>query len=773
MPLRPQALGSAAKLFELMDRAPKIPHDGDYVPPEEGEGEGSGSKAAPASMVSPYATAPPVVEPPAAAPREPSPPPRPMPAAVAAATNRTTSGDGTTSAPNSRAPSPAVPPPLPAAAAVAAALAVPHSGGSGVTGVLELRDVHFRYPSRPEVPVLSGLSLTLAPGRVVALVGLSGGGKSSVIKLIQRHYEPEAGAVLLDGRPLGAYDHEWLHGRAIAAVGQEPALFGGRTLYENVLYGLDYDTEEATGGPRGLYRLPRRDEMPAYVHLRPLSAAAAVAAAAAAARGNGGSAPKTQRAPWLRRLLRLTAGSDAAAGDYGALGDGPDDGGNAAGSGVRAASRTTPAPWTSDVNALENTDAIVAVSAVRRRLLREYQAQVRQAREALALERRLAVARRAGLLSEDSGGGRGSGGGGGAGAHSQPLLAGGDAEVGAAAATTPPPLRTAEAALAALCPRSRYDVGMPHDKSAGSGGSGARRKALGTVEALAAEARRLRRQRRVREWIRRHRQQEEAARASAADPSPDTASLLEQWRGGEGNGGCAADDDDDDDGEAGGWVGAGGSGGGGSDDDGDDEDGDDFWHLPPPSPTPAVMARVLAAAAAANATAFVRRLPDGFDSLIGERGASLSGGQKQRVAIARALVRRPRILLLDEATSALDAESEAAVQEALDRALSGGSGGTGGGGVRGGTASLVIAHRLSTVRNADVIAVVDGGRIVEAGSHAALIAAGGPYAKLVARQLVAPWRAPPPRRRGRRRRRGQAKERPASGRTTRDECASR
>jgi ATP-binding cassette subfamily B protein len=133
---------------------------------------------------------------------------------------------------------------------------------------------------------------------------------------------------------------------------------------------------------------------------------------------------------------------------------------------------------------------------------------------------------------------------------------------------------------------------------------------------------------------------------------------------------------------------------------------------------------VEAAARAANAHDFVRRFPEGYATLVGERGVQLSGGQKQRVAIARAVLKDPRILVLDEATSALDAESEHLVKEALDRLMKG-------------RTTLVIAHRLSTVKDADRVCVVDGGRVVESGPHAALMGQDGLYRRLVERQFVA------------------------------------
>jgi ATP-binding cassette subfamily B protein len=131
---------------------------------------------------------------------------------------------------------------------------------------------------------------------------------------------------------------------------------------------------------------------------------------------------------------------------------------------------------------------------------------------------------------------------------------------------------------------------------------------------------------------------------------------------------------------------------------------------------------IWAAARAANAEGFLRALPQGLDSFMGEGGARLSGGQRQRLSIARALLRDAPILLLDEATSALDAESERLVQDALAKLMQG-------------RTTIVIAHRLATVRAADRIIVMDEGRIVEQGNHAALVAQGGLYARLASLQF--------------------------------------
>ena len=139
----------------------------------------------------------------------------------------------------------------------------------------------------------------------------------------------------------------------------------------------------------------------------------------------------------------------------------------------------------------------------------------------------------------------------------------------------------------------------------------------------------------------------------------------------------------------------------------------------------ASLQEVHAAALAAYAQEFIRELPEGFDTYLGDRGVRLSGGQRQRIAIARAILKNPPLLLLDEATSALDAQSEKMVQAALDKAMVG-------------RTTLVIAHRLATVQRADVIWVLERGRLVEQGTHAELQAKGGLYASLAALQFNAP-----------------------------------
>jgi ABC-type multidrug transport system fused ATPase/permease subunit len=128
------------------------------------------------------------------------------------------------------------------------------------------------------------------------------------------------------------------------------------------------------------------------------------------------------------------------------------------------------------------------------------------------------------------------------------------------------------------------------------------------------------------------------------------------------------------------------------------------------------------AAQRANAHEFIVKLPDGYETFVGERGVKLSGGQQQRLAIARAFLKAPQILILDEATSNLDTESEQLIQSAMASLLAG-------------RTTFVIAHRLSTVRQANLILLMDEGRIVERGTHDELMARGGQYRDMVLRQM--------------------------------------
>ena len=145
-----------------------------------------------------------------------------------------------------------------------------------------------------------------------------------------------------------------------------------------------------------------------------------------------------------------------------------------------------------------------------------------------------------------------------------------------------------------------------------------------------------------------------------------------------------------------------------------------FYNIQYGRPT-ATRDEVIAAAHSAHLHGFIERLPDGYDTRVGERGLKLSGGEKQRVAIARALLKNPPILIFDEATSALDSKTEQAIQSELEE-------------VAIGRTTLVIAHRLSTVMNADRILVLDGGRVIEQGKHHELLRQNGAYAQMWALQ---------------------------------------
>jgi ATP-binding cassette subfamily B (MDR/TAP) protein 1 len=141
-----------------------------------------------------------------------------------------------------------------------------------------------------------------------------------------------------------------------------------------------------------------------------------------------------------------------------------------------------------------------------------------------------------------------------------------------------------------------------------------------------------------------------------------------------------------------------------------------------------ILRRIDEACDQANASVFLKDeddFPDGYETMVGERGVKLSGGQKQRIAIARALIRKPKVLLLDEATSALDTESEALVQAALDKLIKSGA-----------QTTIIVAHRLSTIKDADEIIVMKHGDVLERGNHNDLIAKDGVYKALVDRQLI-------------------------------------
>jgi ATP-binding cassette subfamily B protein len=138
----------------------------------------------------------------------------------------------------------------------------------------------------------------------------------------------------------------------------------------------------------------------------------------------------------------------------------------------------------------------------------------------------------------------------------------------------------------------------------------------------------------------------------------------------------------------------------------------------------ATMEEIFKAAKAAHAHDFIIKLPDGYDTVIGRGGRDLSGGERQRISIARAILYDPKILILDEATSAMDTETEGLIQDALDKLVKG-------------RTTISIAHRLSTLRNADKLIVLDGGKIVESGTHSELIGLKGTYYKLVQKQSEA------------------------------------
>lgn len=480
---------------------------------------------------------------------------------------------------------------------------------------LSIRDVVFAYPSRSEAPVLRGLSLTVGPGESIALVGPSGGGKSSIIRLIQRLYEPTSGEVLLNGIPLAQYDHEWLH-LAIGVVSQEPVLFGSLTIAQNIAYALDLPMEEHTGGSRALVPVSPSDA-PQSVTTHPAARRSAATP----------SDHDLDAAPLLDE-------------DY-----------------VRA-ELGEPARARLDI---DNTPAIIATAEQRARRAAAFARLDAAAREGL---RNRQIAARVGAAE--------------GGARESETASGGARNI------------SPQQALDELFPQSAWGGAW-----AVAAQKTAKNKAKADADAGAALRRRALRLRRVRRWL-----YLERARKGESLSEEDDATLREWYGVALSSDGAAAQDDSE-----------------------DDQTGADI-EVPPETPTLSSMRRIIDAAKAANAHDFISKFPDGYETFVGERGIQLSGGQKQRVAIARAILRAPSLLLLDEATSALDAESEHLVQQALDRLLPGRS-------------SILIAHRLSTVRRATRIYVIDGGVVAEVGTHDELLERQGVYASLVARQLDA------------------------------------
>ncbi|PKI35578.1 hypothetical protein CRG98_044032 [Punica granatum] len=408
-----------------------------------------------------------------------------------------------------------------------------------IRGDIELKDVYFSYPARPQEPIFSGFSLCISSGTTTALVGQSGSGKSTVISLIERFYDPQSGEVLIDGINLKEFQLKWIRSK-IGLVSQEPVLFTS-TIKENIAFGKDGATTEE------------------------IRAAAELANAA-------------------RFIDKLPQGFDTMVGEHGTQLSG--------GQKQRVAI----------ARAILKDPRILLLDEATSALDAESEKIVQEALDRIMSNRTTTVA-----LVGESGSGKST--------------------------------------VIALLQRF-YDPDSGHIK-------------LDGVEIQKLHLK----------WFR-----QQMGLVSQEPVLFNETIRANIAYGKEGN---------------------------------------------------ATEAEILAASELANAHRFISGLQQGYDTLVGERGVQLSGGQKQRVAIARAIVKEPKILLLDEATSALDAESERVVQEALDRVMVN-------------RTTVIVAHRLSTVKNADVIAVLKNGVIVEKGRHDTLInIKDGFYASLIALHMSA------------------------------------
>ncbi|KAF5198734.1 Abc transporter b family member [Thalictrum thalictroides] len=402
-----------------------------------------------------------------------------------------------------------------------------------IRGDIELRDIHFSYPTRPEQKIFAGFSLFIPRGTITALVGESGSGKSTVISLLQRFYDPQAGDVLIDGINLKEFQLRWIRGK-IGLVSQEPVLFAS-TIRDNIAYGKDNPTTE---------------EIRAATELANASIF----------------------------IDKLPQGLETMVGDYGTQLSGGQKQRVAI---ARAILR--------DPRILLLDEATSALDAGSERIVQEALDRIMTNRTTVIVAHRLSTVKNSDVISV---------------IHDGKIIEHDGTEI------------------------QKYQL-----KSL--------RKQMGLVsqEPLLFN---------------------DTIRANIA-------------YGKEGE---------------------------------------------------ATEAEILAAAEAANAHKFISGMPQGYDTLVGERGVQLSGGQKQRVAIARAILKSPKILLLDEATSALDSESERVVQDALDEVMVD-------------RTTIVVAHRLSTIKGADSIAVVKNGVIVEKGSHADLLnIKDGVYGSLLALHIA-------------------------------------